>query len=191
MAEIDDILSFWFARPGEAEYGERREIWWRSTPDFDAEIGARFAGACERAAAGALERWAEDARGSLALILLFDQFPRNLYRGTPRAFATDARALQLAEDAIARGFEQEMTLLERVFFYTPFEHSERLEDQRRGVALFQALGDDPLVQESVRLATRHLEIIERFGRFPHRNAILGRDSTAAEAAFLTEPESSF
>lgn len=191
MAEIDDILSFWFARPGEAGYGERREIWWQSTPEFDTEIGARFAGACERAAAGEFEHWAEDARGALALILLFDQFPRNLYRGTPRAFATDARALGLAKDAVARGFDREVTSLERVFFYTPFEHSERLEDQRRGVAFFQALGDGPLVRESVRFAKRHLEIIERFGRFPHRNAVLGRASTVEEAAFLTEPESSF
>jgi uncharacterized protein (DUF924 family) len=191
MTEIDDILGFWFARPGEAGYGERREVWWKSTPEFDAEIGARFADACERAAAGELAHWAKDARGCLALILLFDQFPRNLYRGTPRAFATDARALALAKDGIARSFDQEMTLLERIFFYTPFEHNEDLEDQRRGAALFQTLGDDPSVRESIRLAKRHLEIIERFGRFPHRNAILGRASTAEEAAFLSEPESSF
>jgi uncharacterized protein (DUF924 family) len=140
----------------------------------------------ERAARGELDPWRATPLASLALLVILDQFPRNMFRGTARAFATDPRALAAAGSALARGFDRLLSPSERTFVYLPFEHAEDLAAQRRSLALFEAL--DPNDMEYVK---RHYEIIARFGRFPHRNAVLGRESTAEEIEFLKRPGSSF
>ena len=165
------IIAFW------SEAG--RERWYAADPDFDALIRERFLAPHEAAARGDLP-WGDSAVGALALLLLLDQFPRNMFRGTPRAFATDARALALASRAIARGFDRAHEAPLRSFFYVPFMHSEELMHQHRCEALYAADGDD----DGLKWAVMHREIIERFGRFPHRNPILGRAMTAAEQAYL-------
>lgn len=179
-ASRDDLLSFWFA-PGMSER------WFAKDPAFDAELGRRFGTLAAAAARGELDRWADTARGALALVLLLDQLPRNLHRGKPAAFSQDARARAVAGAALAAGFDAELTPPERQFLYLPFEHSEDPADQDRAVELFQALGDP----EQLHWALRHQEVIRRFGRFPHRNAILGRPSTPEEEAFLAGPDSGF
>lgn len=179
---VEDVLSFWFGPDPE----ERRAVWFQKDSKFDDAITARFASLYENALGGALDTMANTPRGCLALVILLDQFPRNMFRNDARAFATDEKALQLARLAIKNGFDRELTDLQRQFLYMPYQHSEVLEDQRRSVVLFETL--DANTHE---YAVRHLEIVERFGRFPHRNAALGRDSTEAEAAFLSEPNSSF
>lgn len=177
-----DVLAFWFG----PEPLEARPAWFEKDADFDAEIATRFSRTYEAAAKGKLDALAMTASGSLALVVVLDQFPRNLFRDDPRAFATDRKALNLAHLAIEKGFDREMNKLQRQFLYMPYQHSEELNDQRRSLELFAALD-----KQTYEYAVRHYEIIERFGRFPHRNAILGRTSTEAEAQFLTEPNSSF
>jgi uncharacterized protein (DUF924 family) len=177
-----EVLGFWFGD----EPGVRREAWFKKNPDFDAEIRERFGAILARAAAGELDGLAATPQGCLALVIVLDQFPRNIFRDDGRAFATDGQALALAKAAIASGLDQQLTPLEREFFYLPFEHSEDLDDQRRSVELFRTLGADAL-----EWAERHLVVIERFGRFPHRNAVLGREATAEEAAFLEEKPGGF
>ena len=184
QAAAEAVLDFWFGRPGDPEHGSSRAPWFESDASFDRAVGAHCRALHEQAAAGELDAWAATPRGALALVILLDQVPRNLYRGTPRAFATDAQALGHARAALAAGFDQAMTPLERWFLYLPFEHSEALADQRRAVALFEALPDHPERDEALAFVRRHCEIIERFGRFPHRNAALGRPTTAQEQAFL-------
>ncbi len=184
MDEINRILDYWFGAPDSAEYGTYRELWYDGGPEIDAEIADRFGPIHQRAAAGELDHWRERARPCLALILLFDQFPRNMFRGEPRSFATDAKAVETARHAVERGYDRGLDLDTQQFYYMPFEHSEDIADQRRSVELFRAGADDERKQEHIDYAVRHLEIIERFGRFPHRNAILGRDSTPEEIAFL-------
>lgn len=181
------IHEFWFGTPGSPDRGRKREAWFKADDAFDAEIRSHFLADLETAARGGFDSMADGSIGALALIILLDQFPRNMFRGTPRAFATDPKARSIAEATVAQGFDQTLTGIERAFVYLPFEHSERLEDQDRSVALFEALGD----AESLDYAVQHRVIIERFGRFPHRNAILGRESTPEEEAFLKEPGSSF
>lgn len=179
--EIGTVLRFWFeeATP---------EQWWKKDPGFDAEIRRRFAGLHARAAAGDLDGWAESAEGALALILVLDQFSRNIYRDDPRAWAQDAAALAVARRAVEQGFDTAFGDRDRrVFFYMPFEHSEDIADQYESVRLISALGD----AEYTEFAEAHREIVERFGRFPHRNAVLGRKSTAEEVEFLKQPGSSF
>lgn len=190
-ATIDDVLDFWFCRPGEPEYNQRRDIWWEKNPAFDALIRDRFMATYRKAAAGALDHWAESVAGALALVILLDQVPRNMFRDDPRAYATDALALATAKAALARGFDKALPEVRGRFFYTPFEHSENLADQCRSVALFTPYFERPEGAETRKIILRHKEIIERFGRFPHRNAALGRDSTAEEIEFLKEPMSSF
>jgi uncharacterized protein (DUF924 family) len=190
-AALADVLAFWLGRPDDPDHGARKQFWFQSTPALDRAIAARFRETHERAAAGAFAGAADDHAGCLALILLLDQLPRNMFRATPRSFATDAQARALAEHAIARGFDRGYVPLHRTFFYLPFEHSETLADQDRAVALFAALPAYELRERSIQMVRRHREIIARFGRFPHRNEILGRPSTAAEVAFLNEPDSSF
>lgn len=172
--EIGAVLSFWFA-----ENPDRRKAWFRRDPDFDREIRERFGDVHRRAAAGLLDGWAATARGLLALVVVLDQFSRNLHRDDPRAFACDAKTLALAREALDRGVDRELGDAEKAFLYMPFQHSEDVADQRRSVALFEALGG-----ESVAYARRHLEVIERYGRFPGRNAALGRTSTPEELAYL-------
>lgn len=172
-----DLLAFWF------EAGKAR--WFSGDAGFDAEIRARFLTLQEEAASGRHDDWAASPLGAVALCILLDQFPRNLFRGTPRAFATDAKALAIAKAAVDQGFDTDPSMTDdhRLFLYLPFEHSEDLADQRRSVQLQAARIADP---EYVDYARRHLAVIERFGRFPHRNAILGRASTPEEEAHLAE-----
>jgi uncharacterized protein (DUF924 family) len=172
------ILEFWFR--GDAE----REEWFRKDPSFDDEIRARFLSLYEEGARGALAAWRDAARSCLALIVLLDQFPRNMFRGSARAYATDALALDAARHALASGHDRVLGRTERTFIYLPFEHSENLADQERALELFAGHANHEW-------ARRHYEIVKRFGRFPHRNAILGRHSTPAEIEFLKEPGSSF
>ena len=148
-----------------------------------------FLADCERAAAGELAAWEDTPEGALALVLLLDQLPRNIFRGTPRMYATDAAARAAAARAMARGFDAAMPPAWRKFFYMPLHHSENAADQRRSIELMQAVPNDPARADNIRYAGRYLDIIERFGRFPHRNAVLGRVSTPEELAFLEEPES--
>jgi len=186
----DDVLDFWFSE-------RARTRWFANEPALDDEIRSRFGAAVAAAARGALGAWSSTAGGALALTIVLDQFSRNIHRGTPEAFESDGRALQVADHAIERQLDRDTPLDRRMFFYLPFEHSESLPDQRRSVELFsrwaaehpaeqRAYADDQMIY-----VLRHREIIERFGRFPHRNAVLGRTSTPAELAFLEEPDSSF
>jgi uncharacterized protein (DUF924 family) len=177
---LEEVLSFWFAPGG-------RERWFERDPALDAEIARRFAPLVEEAAAGRLDALAGEPRGALALCVLLDQFPRDIWRGTPRAFACDEAARRVAGRAVAAGLDRGLPPEERLFLYLPFEHSESLADQERSVALMVGLGD----AEWLDYAVRHRDVVARFGRFPHRNAILGRASTPEEEAFLREPGSSF
>jgi uncharacterized protein (DUF924 family) len=167
-----EIVSFW----GEA--GPER--WFEQVDNFDQAIRLRFLPTYEVAARGGLAAWEERLEGALALVLLLDQFPRNMFRGDARAFATDALARGVADRALARGFDQVTDLALRPFFYLPFMHSEALTDQGRSVCLYEALGD----AEQLRYATEHRDVVLRFGRFPHRNRALGRDTMPDEQAFL-------
>jgi uncharacterized protein (DUF924 family) len=175
-----DILSFWFSE-------QVRAKWFVRDDGFDAELLGRFGALLPKAKRGELAHWAENPDGALALVILLDQLSRNVHRGTPEAFAADPLALSTAKHAIAQGYDLRLTPEERGFLYMPFEHSEVLADQDSGVALFEALGSE----EPLDYMRRHRDIIARFGRFPHRNAILGRSSTAEEIEFLKQPGSSF
>jgi uncharacterized protein (DUF924 family) len=166
------VLAFW------REAGPDK--WFEKSDAFDAEIRARFLPTYEAAAAGKLSAWEGSADGALALILVLDQFPRNMFRNDKRTFAADPLARQVADRAIARGFDTKFPPAERSFFYLPFEHSEDIADQERCIALFKAVGDTELLK----WAELHADIIRRFGRFPHRNAVLGRETTAEERSFL-------
>jgi uncharacterized protein (DUF924 family) len=187
----EEVLAFWFGREGEEGYGEFREVWFARDPNFDREIRGRFEGVYEKAAAGGLEFWKEEARSCLALIVVLDQFPRNMFRGDTRMYATDGLALAAARHAIEQAYDRELARFQRVFVYLPFEHSEDLENQRLSVELFHRLAEETGQEDLLIYAVRHLKIIERFGRFPHRNEILGRRTTPEEAEFLKEPGSSF
>lgn len=192
MSKVDEVLDFWFGRGDEANHGKPKEFWFTKNPEFDQEVRNRFMGLYEQTAAGELEHWKETPRGCLALILILDQFPRNMFRGDARSFATDPLALAAAKQAIEAGFDQQLPRIQRWFIYLPLEHSEDLTDQRQSVELFRKLaGEDQNNAETLRYAIRHMEIIERFGRFPHRNETLGRISTEEEKEFLKQPNSSF
>ncbi len=198
MTAPDDprpLLEFWFSDAA-------RALHFRPTDAFDEDLLRRFGAQQRLAADGKLPHWERSSDSALALVLLLDQLPRNLFRRNPRAYATDAAARATAERAIARGFDALQPVDRRWFFYMPFEHSEALADQDRAVALFRAwaapqfdaLTDDKAREELQRhlwFVDRHREIIARFGRFPHRNEVLGRPSTDEELAFLREPHSSF
>ncbi len=187
MATVEDIVQFWF---GNAP-AERRKVWFVKDPAFDAQISARFMPTYEAAAAGSLADWKIGARESLALIILTDQFARNMFRGSGRAFATDPIALAAARHVIDSGWDARMTPVERMFVYLPFEHSEVLADQERSLALFKPLAAFPETSDVTEYSTRHWEIVKRFGRFPHRNAALGRPGTPEEIEFLKQPGSGF
>lgn len=181
------VLDFWFGAPDSSEFGQRRKVWFKVDPAFDESVRAQFGNDADTAGGGGHDSLADDAEGSLALIVMLDQFPRNLFRGSARAFATDAKALGVARAAVAEGFDRQFNLVQRCFVYLPFEHSEDLTDQEQSVQLFEALGDADYLDYTI----RHRDIIQRFGRFPHRNAVLGRASTPEEKAFLEQPGSSF
>jgi len=185
------ILDFWFGREDEPGYGEFRNVWFQKDEDFDREVQTRFREDHERAANGDLDGWREEAQSALALVILLDQFPRNIFRGDAQAHATDAKAQEVSEHAIERALDRELPAFQRMFLYMPFMHSESIEAQRRSVELFQRLRDEPGGPDVVSYAIGHRDIVERFGRFPHRNDILGRQTTPEEAEFLTQPGSSF
>jgi uncharacterized protein (DUF924 family) len=177
MASPAEILSFWFADDLETA----REEWLRGGDAFDAAC-LPFQSDWEAAHAGALDRWLDQPSSLVAFVILTDHFPRNLFRTDERACATDAIALAAAQKAIAAGWGSQMATMERVFLYLPFEHAEDVGLQRESVRLYTELG----VEQYVPFAQAHLDIVERFGRFPHRNALLGRETTPDEAAFLRE-----
>lgn len=207
MADIDNIekqsriLDFWFGdlKDGEVPPRELSRMWWAKNPDIDEYIRKNFENDLLDAVNGKLGNWESTPLGTLALVILLDQFPRNMYRDTPRAFSQDIPALRIAEKGIEKGFDRELHPVMRVFFYMPFMHSESRDMQERSTALFGALENDfssprelaEMLSDNMEYAERHRTIIERFGRFPHRNRILGRESTTEEAEFLKQPGSSF
>ena len=191
LASWPDVLEFWFGAPDSPEFGRPRAPWFVKSAEFDALIRDRFLATHEAAAAGALDAWSSRPLAALALAVVLDQFPRNMFRGTPRAFAADARALALARDAVGQGFDAVLLPVQRWFVYLPFEHAEDLGAQRESLRLFERLATDAAGAGTLTYAMRHYAVIERFGRFPHRNAILGRASTPEELAFLAQPGSSF
>ena len=186
-----DVFDFWFGAEGSPERGRPRPEWFRKDPAFDTAIRTRFGGAVEAALVGAFIDWEATPDGALARVLLLDQFTRNIFRDTPRAFAGDAQALATAEAAVARGFDRVLDPLQRWFLYLPYEHAEDAAMQRRSLALFEALARETGSAEPLEWARRHADVIFRFGRYPHRNEVLGRASTPEEVAFLREPGSRF
>jgi uncharacterized protein (DUF924 family) len=191
---VQTILKFWFGDPAveATDYASRRKLWFGKQPEFDAAIRQQFQPIYEQAASGALDDWQQTPEGCLALLILLDQFPRNLFRDQPQAFATDAKALAVAQQAVEQGFDRQLDPIQRVFVYLPFEHSEDPQFQQQSVALFDQLQTAaPELADTYDYALRHQAVIDRFGRFPHRNEVLGRVNTPEEAEFLTQPGSSF
>jgi uncharacterized protein (DUF924 family) len=185
------ILDFWFPPQTDLWYGQSRPEWFRKDPAFDRLIWQRFEQEISLALAGGFRDWDQDPRGALARILLLDQFTRNVFRDTPRAFAGDPAALTAARALVDSGLDQTLAPVERWFVYLPFEHAEDLAMQERSVALFTRLAAEQEMGDIVDYAIRHRDIIARFGRFPHRNRILGRASTAGEDEFLKLSGSGF
>ena len=196
------ILDFWFGKDADrlldaTVAGRQSALWWGKDPDVDAGIRRRFASLQRAAGAGELSEWKKTPRPRLALILLTDQFPRNIHRDTPEMFAFDEIARELCKRGIESGADRKLRPIQRVFLYLPLEHAENVNDQARCVALMQRLVDEvetaeqAVFQRFVDYAVAHQRIIERFGRFPHRNSILGRETTPAERDFLKQPGSSF
>lgn len=195
----DAVLHFWFGEHPDDPLAVQAQSarWWRKDPAFDAEIRQRFGALREAAIARTLDDWLASPRERLALIVLVDQFSRNLFRDSPEAFAHDALARHWCIDGLGRGDDRALLPIERQFFYLPLEHSESRDDQARCIALFTALRDEAapewraMFEGALDFAERHRDIIERFGRFPHRNAALGRVSSDREREFLAQPGSSF
>ena len=177
-----DILDFWFVET-------LPQQWFQVNEEFDQVIIERFTEPYEMAVRGEFDEWQNNADGALALCILLDQMPRNMFRGTPKAFETDKKALVIAKYALSKGLDQVLSGQKRRFVYLPFEHSENINDQRRCVELFEKTkDDDPLGHD---YALRHLKVIEEYGRFPHRNKILGRDNTPEEEIYLAAPGAGF
>jgi uncharacterized protein (DUF924 family) len=185
------ILDFWFGAENSPPPGTPRDVWFRKDAAFDEEIRSRFDPAIAIALAGGYGEWCTTAKGSLARVLVLDQFTRNVYRDTPAAFAGDARALATAQDAVARGLDRALEPFARWFLYMPFEHAEDSATQERSLALFGALAEETGLAAPLEWAQKHADVIARFGRYPHRNAVLGRKSTPEELAFLGQPGSRF
>lgn len=191
---IESILDYWFSdvREHPELFRTRQKFWFSSSPRTDTGIRAQFGELVERAGSGALDEWATQPAGALALVLLLDQFPRSIYRGTARAFDYDARALQITRNGIARGLDRRLSVIERGFFYMPFQHSEDRETQAESERLFAQLRDDAKKDESDaaynfhRFSLEHKNIVDTFGRFPHRNEILGRPNSEAEREYLEQ-----
>ena len=184
MTTIRDVLDEWFLPLDDPGHGQKRELWWKSTPEFDADLRTRFGDASARAIAGALDAWMRSPDGALALVILCDQVPRNIHRRSARAFAGDAKARDVARLALVRHYPSAYPVPMRQFFYMPFEHSEDLADQELACALFESC-DDP---ENLKYALAHRDIVARFGRFPHRNEVLCRASSDAELDYLRNAE---
>ena len=191
IASWAEVLEFWFGAPESPEFGRPRAAWFVKSAAFDALIRDRFLATHEAAAAGALATWSARPLGALALAVALDQFPRNLFRGDPRAFATDAQALALAREIVAQRFDAALLPVQRWFAYLPFEHAEDLAAQRESLRLFEGIASEAGGAGTFAYAMRHYAVVARFGRFPHRNAILGRASTPEELEFLRQPGSSF
>ncbi len=191
MAGFREVLDFWFGPAASPEYGRPREAWFKKSEAFDDAVRARFLGLQRQAAQGQLQSWQAAPDSLLALIVVLDQFARNLFRGSSAAFATDAQALAAAQLAVERGYDVPLLPVQRWFVYLPFEHAEELPQQRRCLELFEGLRGDPASASTIDYARRHFDIIARFGRFPHRNAVLGRVSTPEEIEFLRQPGSGF
>ena len=179
----EDILTFWFGTADLTSEIEKRPVWFKSTPEFDGHLIEHYSDICAAAASGALDRLRNTREDCLALILALDQFPRNIYRGTAKAFESDPKARDLARHAMEQGFDRKMARWPRTFLYLPFEHSEIMEDQEKALALYSSFVD----AESLKSAIGHHDAIKRFGRFPHRNAVLGRANTAEEEEYLNDP----
>lgn len=183
MGVASDILTFWFETTDLTQELERRDIWFKSIPEFDDAIRDNFLDLHEQAAAGELDHLKETPADCVALLIALDQFPRNLFRGSARAFASDEKAREIARYALAQGHGDGLATWPRMFIYLPFEHSENIDDQRLSVALYQTTG----VDTAIAAATGHWEVIEKYGRFPFRNEALGRENTPAETEFLKDP----
>lgn len=188
-AAIHEIHDYWFGELDETGMPDpsRHALWFQSTPADDERCRSRFADRVDAALAGGLAEWEGSDRGLVALVLLLDQFTRTIYRGTPRAFAGDPRALQLARHCVARGHHQRLPAIHQVFLYLPLEHSEDLAVQEQCVSLFEELAavtGSSRLADFTRFAVAHRDVIARFGRFPHRNAILGRHSSAEELEYI-------
>lgn len=198
METIESLHAFWFGGNADDAAADRQStLWWGKSPVTDAEVAARFAPLVEAARAGTLNGWAGTPQGALALILLTDQLPRNIYRGSAAAFASDPIARAWTVAGLEQGLDRQLNPIERVFFYLPLEHAESMADQDRAVSLYTRLFQEAPPAQAERyqnfltFAQRHRRVIERFGRFPHRNAIIGRESTPEELSFLQEAGSSF
>ncbi len=185
MTDAAEILNFWFEETA-------REAWFKKDPAFDQQVRERFLATHARARAGDLDGWEQDADSCLALIILLDQFSRNMFRDSPDAFASDPQSYEIARRAVEAGHDRALPVGRRGFLYMPYMHREDLAAQDECLRLFEAMEDELAERErTMEAVRRHREIIARFGRYPHRNEVLGRHSTPAEVAFLTEPKSSF
>lgn len=203
LARIPDdaaeVLRFWLgAYPLDGAAMQRvQQQWFQKDADFDQELGRRFGATLAAARAGQLDAWADAPESWLALLIVLDQFSRNMFRDSPQAFASDVQAVRVAEDGLARGLDHALPPMARIFCYLPLEHAESLERQARSVALFRALAANPealpgaFFAGTLDYALKHQDVIERYGRFPHRNAILGRASTEAEQVYLAQPGAGF
>lgn len=195
MSKIDELLQFWFLPDGEKK--EVMKLWFSASDSLDLEIKERFGASLRQAEQKGLDDWRQTLEGKVALIILLDQFSRNIYRGSGQAFANDTQACSLAKELIQAGLDKELDPYWRVFVYLPFEHSESLADQEQAIELFQKLAQDVTAvhmttfKNFLDFAQKHYDVIKRFGRFPHRNQRLGRTSTPEEELFLNQPGSSF
>ena len=187
-----DVLDFWFGPPDDPGHRLPRPAWFRKDPAFDQQVRERFGPTIEAGLAGGLQAWGLEPLPALAQVIVLDQFTRNAFRDTARAFAGDERALAAARAMVAAGQDRALSGVQRQFVYMPFEHAEDRDAQQQALALFKRLGEDePDLAELLRWAQAHHDIVARFGRFPHRNALLGRISTPEEEDFLKTPGSSF
>ena len=198
-AQPENVLAFWFGSPGSAAEvaGRQSTLWFGKTPANDLAVTERFAAALSAATAGQLDHWTRTPRGRLALVIVLDQFPHHIHRDQPQAFATDSQALALSLDALAASEDRQLAPIERVFLYLPLEHAESIEMQTRSVSLYERLAHEAAPDERALFdnfldyARKHRDVVARFGRFPHRNAILGRPSSPDELEFLKQPGSRF
>jgi uncharacterized protein (DUF924 family) len=172
-----EVIDFWFS-------DEVRKLWFNSTPEFDALLRERFLALWQQASRRELDHWQQSAAGCLALVIILDQLPLNMFRAGAQSFATEAQSREVAQLAIDQGFDQRLEVRQRAFLYLPFMHSETLADQQRGLELF----DQPGLEDNLRFARHHHDVIEIFDRFPHRNEVLGRDSSAAEIEYLNSKQ---
>ncbi len=191
-ARARDVLDCWFGPPGAPEFGTDRKQWFKRDSAFDAMLRERFGALIDAGLAGELDGWEATPLGALALVVVLDQFSRNCHRHTPLAFAADAAALRVAQRMVASGADRQLpSPYHRAFAYLPFSHDESPASQREALRLYKLLDAEPIAPSYYRSAVRHAQVIERFGRYPHRNAQLGRASTDEETAFLRQPGSSF